>query len=224
MASISVLINGSPSKDFKKERGLRKGDHLSSLLFLLVAEALQVAIMEACSKELFKGSSGLKVNISKSRLIGVGVPTVNVEQVAEPLIELSTKCRLCISIWVSVALAPKTNVCWKSGYGDFSLKKMHFGQIVRKQYKGMPDWGEQKRASEWSNDKEGGQNHTESEQGLGLRGVVGSVDQCKFIECHGNSYTTIDSQGSINASSSGSSGLLVRCMCRWKIGGDGGSI
>ncbi|GJZ33705.1 hypothetical protein Tco_0579141 [Tanacetum coccineum] len=134
LASISVLINGSPSKDFKKERGLRKGDHLSSLLFLLVAEALQVAIMEACSKELFKGSSGLKVNISKSRLIGVGVPTVNVEQVAEPLIELSTKCRLCISIWVSVALAPKTNVCWKSGYGDFSLKKMHFGILLEKFY------------------------------------------------------------------------------------------
>ncbi|GJV10924.1 cysteine-rich receptor-like protein kinase [Tanacetum coccineum] len=36
-ASISVLINGSPSKEFKMELALRQGEPLSPLLFLFVA-------------------------------------------------------------------------------------------------------------------------------------------------------------------------------------------
>ncbi|GJW39731.1 reverse transcriptase domain, reverse transcriptase zinc-binding domain protein [Tanacetum coccineum] len=126
-ASILVLINGSPSKEFKMERGLRQGDPLSPLLFLLVGEALQVAILEACNKGMFKGislsgeepnlsllqyaddalffgewsrlnasnlihilkcfegSSCLKVNISKSRIFGIGVCIADVDQVAGSL-------------------------------------------------------------------------------------------------------------------------------------------
>ncbi|GJZ48173.1 putative RNA-directed DNA polymerase [Tanacetum coccineum] len=112
-ASISVLVNGSPTKEFKLERGLRQGDPLSPFLFLIVAEALQVSILEACDIGLYKGiflaksganlsllqyaddalffgkwsrenalslihilrcfelASGLKVNIDKSRVMGV---------------------------------------------------------------------------------------------------------------------------------------------------------
>nr|GFA07128.1 hypothetical protein [Tanacetum cinerariifolium] len=54
-ASVSVLINGSPSKEFKMERGLRQGDPLSYFLFLIVAEALQVMFIEACNKGIFRG-------------------------------------------------------------------------------------------------------------------------------------------------------------------------
>ncbi|GJV63669.1 putative RNA-directed DNA polymerase [Tanacetum coccineum] len=56
-ASVSVLINGSPSKEFKMERGLRQGDRLSPFLFMIVAEALQVMIIEACNKGILKGLS-----------------------------------------------------------------------------------------------------------------------------------------------------------------------
>nr|GFA12871.1 RNA-directed DNA polymerase, eukaryota, reverse transcriptase zinc-binding domain protein [Tanacetum cinerariifolium] len=56
-ASVSILINGSPSKEFKMERGLRQGDPLSPFLFLIVAEALQVMTIETCNKGIFKGLS-----------------------------------------------------------------------------------------------------------------------------------------------------------------------
>nr|GEX28088.1 RNA-directed DNA polymerase, eukaryota, reverse transcriptase zinc-binding domain protein [Tanacetum cinerariifolium] len=56
-ASISILLNGSPTKEFTMERGLRQGDPLSPFLFLLVAEALQVMMIDACNKGIFKGLS-----------------------------------------------------------------------------------------------------------------------------------------------------------------------
>nr|XP_025628468.1 uncharacterized protein LOC112721637 [Arachis hypogaea] len=46
-ASISILINGSPSKPFKMERGLRQGDPLSPFLFVLVVDVLNRMIGEA---------------------------------------------------------------------------------------------------------------------------------------------------------------------------------
>ncbi|XP_052111685.1 uncharacterized protein LOC127743072 [Arachis duranensis] len=46
-ASISVLINGSPSKPFKMERGLRQGDPLFPFLFVLVVDVLHRMVGEA---------------------------------------------------------------------------------------------------------------------------------------------------------------------------------
>ncbi|GJR88098.1 hypothetical protein Tco_0212109 [Tanacetum coccineum] len=52
---LGSRLNGSPSKEFNLERGLRQGDPLSPFLFLMVAEALQISILEACGKGLYKG-------------------------------------------------------------------------------------------------------------------------------------------------------------------------
>nr|XP_025675136.1 uncharacterized protein LOC112775601 [Arachis hypogaea] len=46
-ASMSVLINGAPTKPFKMERGLRHGDPLSPFLFVLVVDVLHRMIGEA---------------------------------------------------------------------------------------------------------------------------------------------------------------------------------
>lgn len=51
-ASTSVLLNGIPRKSFKCLRGVRQGDPLSPLLFVLAADLLQSIINKASSNGL----------------------------------------------------------------------------------------------------------------------------------------------------------------------------
>ncbi|KAJ9551049.1 hypothetical protein OSB04_015094 [Centaurea solstitialis] len=123
-ASVSVLVNGTATREFKMERGLRQGDPLSPMLFILAAEALQAMIIQACNSGFFQGIrlaseginlsllqyaddalffgywsktnlsnlikllkwfqqiSGLKVNLHKSCVFGIGVDEKEVESVA----------------------------------------------------------------------------------------------------------------------------------------------
>ncbi|GAU34402.1 hypothetical protein TSUD_217420 [Trifolium subterraneum] len=54
-STMSILINGSPTADFKVERGLRQGDPLSPFLFLIVAEGLTGLMNRAVAIDKFKG-------------------------------------------------------------------------------------------------------------------------------------------------------------------------
>ncbi|KAK3199765.1 hypothetical protein Dsin_023180 [Dipteronia sinensis] len=44
---LSVLVNGCPTKQFSKEKGMRQGDHLSPFLFNLVVEVLSCMLNKA---------------------------------------------------------------------------------------------------------------------------------------------------------------------------------
>ena len=46
----SILLNGVPGKQFHCKRGVRQGDPLSLLLFVLAAELLQYVINDACQQ------------------------------------------------------------------------------------------------------------------------------------------------------------------------------
>ncbi|GMQ01732.1 hypothetical protein CsSME_00048274 [Camellia sinensis var. sinensis] len=52
---ISVLVNGSPTKEFNPQKGLRQGDPLSPFLFNLAAEGLNILLLRAREKGLVKG-------------------------------------------------------------------------------------------------------------------------------------------------------------------------
>ncbi|KAJ0445701.1 putative RNA-directed DNA polymerase [Helianthus annuus] len=126
-ARASVLVNGSPTREFVCSRGLRQGDPLSPFLFVIVMEALTGIMKKVVSLGLFNGikitndgpllshliyaddvmflgdwsisnvknlrrllrcfylSSGLKVNLAKYSIYGVGVMEGEVLDIAQLL-------------------------------------------------------------------------------------------------------------------------------------------
>ncbi|XP_068471476.1 uncharacterized protein [Phaseolus vulgaris] len=55
LSSISVLINGSPTEEFKPSRGLRQGDPMAPFLFLVVAEGLAGLVRQASKQNMLTG-------------------------------------------------------------------------------------------------------------------------------------------------------------------------
>nr|XP_043630062.1 uncharacterized protein LOC122601362 [Erigeron canadensis] len=121
-ARSSILVNGSPTKEFILERGLRHGDPMAPSLFILAMEGLHVAVEDMKLSGTIRGlkvgnislshliyaddvlfladwseenliniktiftcfylSSGLRINLQKSRLYGVGVNGVEADRFA----------------------------------------------------------------------------------------------------------------------------------------------
>lgn len=54
--STSILVDGSPSGEFKLEQGLRQGNPLSPFLFLIVAKGLGIMMKKARKLDMFKGA------------------------------------------------------------------------------------------------------------------------------------------------------------------------
>ncbi|GJW68358.1 RNA-directed DNA polymerase, eukaryota, reverse transcriptase zinc-binding domain protein [Tanacetum coccineum] len=81
----SILVNGSPTSVFLVKRRLRQGDPLSPFLFILVMEGLHMSLLEATQSGLIRGflsCIGLKINIHKSYVYGVGVSDNEVHTMA----------------------------------------------------------------------------------------------------------------------------------------------
>ena len=66
--SYAVLINGSPSQFFSASRGLRQGDPISPLLFLLVMEVFTRMLRVASSAGLIAGFSVGRLNDSSTKI------------------------------------------------------------------------------------------------------------------------------------------------------------
>ena len=64
LASFSVLVNGSPTPFFKASRGLRQGDPISYILFVILAECLGRFVNNMVVKGDFVG-----LNPSSSTLV-----------------------------------------------------------------------------------------------------------------------------------------------------------
>ncbi|GFZ06765.1 hypothetical protein Acr_18g0009350 [Actinidia rufa] len=59
-ARVSVLVNGSPSKEFQMHKGVRQSDPMSPFLFILVVEGLNWLLKSA---ELLGSFGGLKMGV-----------------------------------------------------------------------------------------------------------------------------------------------------------------
>lgn len=125
-SQASILVNGSPTFQFKSEKGLRQGDPISPFLFLIVMECLAWMMEKAKNIGELKGikladevdishlfyaddalimgewsvdnlqctarilrifylCSGLRINIHKSNLFGVGTEDIEVDNMLEVL-------------------------------------------------------------------------------------------------------------------------------------------
>jgi len=66
-SSVSVLVKGSPTQEFKPRKGLRQGDPLAYFPFLIVAERLAGVVRKAVEKEKLEslriGDWSVKVNM-----------------------------------------------------------------------------------------------------------------------------------------------------------------
>jgi hypothetical protein len=64
--NLSILVNGSPTKEINIQRGLKQGDPLAPFLFLLVVEGLSAAVRTAEEKNLYSGfkvgNSGVSIS------------------------------------------------------------------------------------------------------------------------------------------------------------------
>ncbi|GKD08176.1 RNA-directed DNA polymerase, eukaryota, reverse transcriptase zinc-binding domain protein, partial [Tanacetum coccineum] len=63
-AFASVLMNGSPTNEFKLESGLRQGDPLSLFLPILAVEALNIALIEAITTTFFMVLKWVKIRFT----------------------------------------------------------------------------------------------------------------------------------------------------------------
>ena len=84
--SMSILLNGSPLKPFKMEKGLRQGDPLSPYLFLLVSEALVCLFRKAEEKSLIEAIHIGKANVSLKHL-----------QFADDILIFAPRTPMCIT-------------------------------------------------------------------------------------------------------------------------------
>nr|GEW27468.1 RNA-directed DNA polymerase, eukaryota, reverse transcriptase zinc-binding domain protein [Tanacetum cinerariifolium] len=105
-AKAFVLVNGSSSNELRLHRGLPLGDPLSHFLFIIAMKGIHIAMKDAKATDdvIFMGkwsdsnvrnlliilhyfhmSSGLKINLNKSYIYGIGVSNATLTNLADDI-------------------------------------------------------------------------------------------------------------------------------------------
>nr|GEW84219.1 RNA-directed DNA polymerase, eukaryota [Tanacetum cinerariifolium] len=71
-SSISILVNESPLEEFGLKSGVRQGDPLSPILFILAAKGLNAIVSEAVEKGIFRGVAVGKNKVMEKKLGQMG--------------------------------------------------------------------------------------------------------------------------------------------------------
>uniref|UniRef100_A0A803PZR9 Reverse transcriptase domain-containing protein n=1 Tax=Cannabis sativa TaxID=3483 RepID=A0A803PZR9_CANSA len=130
--SFSIFVNGRPRGKFRASRGLRQGDPLSPFLFTLVADILGRMVDKAVNSGSLSGFrvgkdkiqishlqfvkgfcalSGLKVNLSKSQLLGLCMDELVVSQCAAQ-IGCEVGCWPMKYLGMPLAGSPRKKIFW----------------------------------------------------------------------------------------------------------------
>ena len=98
-SSVSILINGRPTKEFMLQKGLRQGDPLAPFLFNIVGKGLSGLMRETTSKNLFSGFKVGKNNVEVNLLqyvddtIYIGEMSLNNVVVIKSIMLVALLCR-----------------------------------------------------------------------------------------------------------------------------------
>ncbi|GJX39773.1 RNA-directed DNA polymerase, eukaryota [Tanacetum coccineum] len=81
-ATGSVIVNGSPTPEFQFHKCLKQGCPISLFLFIMIMETLHLSFKRVINAGLYRG---LKINYQKSKLMGVGVDSTEIEREANSI-------------------------------------------------------------------------------------------------------------------------------------------